>query len=1426
MLRGGGLCLAGPGDPALKISPRIRALQDRLMDSLPSDGAWECLSPAQREAILSLHRSRLLSADDSCEPGEGGGRKPMRSHAAFARFTRSRSYDDRLESETDDSGVRGSGATSHNSLEEDSSDTGVKRGPGRLNKVLECQGGKGVREGPQERGGRKGDSKGLGNVNKIISKQMGKAAVPSNITLDCRNVQGEKRRRSRVDVDGPFKDLEAIRERDQEDGASQLRSRPGPSRRTGLVDGDVQPHGLKETHLHALREVKEGGSSEEYDSGVNLKHEDSTDEYMKDLQNRGSEMPLDSECDRSPRSDLSPSPTSPIRHSDNLSPRKPLAERDAFGAWDNSVDRGGHKGRSRDVRASKAPVESRKKAAQGTKLNSAFDYRTCLNQDQAGRYSSSWNNIILNRKVPIKQTAPPARESRFTKNAAAGAVGGGNLASKAAAANNRKPEALSWMVMEPSRTPDRPASRKYLRSKSLDRKYLEDDSTDDDSDFETRRRTERVRRQQRANQEWEAGRGRLHQDRGRQRGPVKAKSAWDLSGQENTLQDDFDDFENVGFRTRSDFRSRWENEDRHRKVSDHSQVGRSGPGNRRSCDFELDYARQDLDMICNDKFDFDRKRWYRRSCDLDLDFEMHHGQQRREELLDGEWGRRVQEHYPIPVEAELFSALAKRSDARYTEQQMLQLQSQGRRGRCEEAITGDAFHLEMEGGRRTRQDDFEEEDMGRRTRLEDYYRARTSLDHRGPDKRPRSRTPHLLRENGVLSFENPNYTLAGGADPRLDDALNRNSDDTLDGGLAALDSLYSELDHVCSLNRTASVRNRRHYAQLDVGSMGVDVASGPVTNLDQADHQNNSLLDNESNIMGRKQGLSYNLHKPDLIEHVTSLQQHQQDQPPTKDVDIEDKIKSSFPESPPPEGGGDSGVVTDGGSTSSSTSSQQSRQSPTHIPHMTPAHSEDLYALPLKRGTRQGGDGSEKVDPPTEDSLPAGWEKHEDNDGPYYWHIKSGTITRTPPEPSQTVAPAPLRAERRNREPDQNSGSVGGTVTRSNTSSALSELSDSRPRTAALDNAYKRRSYPARSDVTEGSGGRPIRFAVRSLGWVEIAEEDLTPERSSKAVNRCIVDLSVGRRDVLDVVGCWGDGKDLFMDLDEGSLKLVDPENLTVLNTQPIHTIRVWGVGRDNGRDFAYVARDRVSRKHMCHVFRCDTPARTIANTLRDICKKIMIERSLQQNLNKPLDTSSGGGGGSSRLTRPTNLPTENRRTHRHPQMISTQSFPTPMEEPKKVMRVQYVGLLQVERPSGMEVLNTAIDRVVEANPPPWRNVSVAVAPSTVTITNTDDGKQIAECRVRFLSFLGIGHDVKHCAFIMHTAQDQFIAYVFFCEPSTGALCKTIEAACKLRYQKCLDAHPGVGRGGRGAGTPRTISATLRSVLGTITGRKARSAES
>ncbi len=52
------------------------------------------------------------------------------------------------------------------------------------------------------------------------------------------------------------------------------------------------------------------------------------------------------------------------------------------------------------------------------------------------------------------------------------------------------------------------------------------------------------------------------------------------------------------------------------------------------------------------------------------------------------------------------------------------------------------------------------------------------------------------------------------------------------------------------------------------------------------------------------------------------------------------------------------------------------------------------------------------------------------------------------------------------------------------------------------------------------------------------------------------------------------------------------------------------------------------------------------------------------------------------------------------------------------------------------------------------RMVSVAVAPSTITISFADGGEAPIDCRVRFLSFLGIGQQsIQYCAFIVHTAQ-------------------------------------------------------------------------
>lgn len=39
-------------------------------------------------------------------------------------------------------------------------------------------------------------------------------------------------------------------------------------------------------------------------------------------------------------------------------------------------------------------------------------------------------------------------------------------------------------------------------------------------------------------------------------------------------------------------------------------------------------------------------------------------------------------------------------------------------------------------------------------------------------------------------------------------------------------------------------------------------------------------------------------------------------------------------------------------------------------------------------------------------------------------------------------------------------------------------------------------------------------------------------------------------------------------------------------------------------RDFAYVARDKLTQMLKCHVFRCEAPAKNIATSLHEICSK------------------------------------------------------------------------------------------------------------------------------------------------------------------------------------------------------------------------------
>ena len=333
------------------------------------------------------------------------------------------------------------------------------------------------------------------------------------------------------------------------------------------------------------------------------------------------------------------------------------------------------------------------------------------------------------------------------------------------------------------------------------------------------------------------------------------------------------------------------------------------------------------------------------------------------------------------------------------------------------------------------------------------------------------------------------------------------------------------------------------------------------------------------------------------------------------------------------------------------------------------------------------------------ESLVDGWEMHEDEGGLYFWHVKSGTIQRE--------VPSAMRVTPR--------------LTKSSTSSQVSKLQSSdqqRTSNSDLPNPesveQKRKSLPPPASTISPApiGDDPLtgmQVRVKALGSIQLSEESLTNENSSRAVNRCIVQLSGTHETPLSDAG-----QDLILALNEGTLKLIDPRTNSVVQAQPIHTIRVWGVGRDDGRDFAYVARDKATRCHTCHVFRCDVPARAIANRLRDICKKILIERSLTQSSSKLIDqdqinrresassrtssvedTSASGAAascstpptsslsaagcatapGSSNLIRPTHFTTKlkTKTVSRAPE-----SFPTPMEEPKKIIKAKFIGELEV----------------------------------------------------------------------------------------------------------------------------------------------------
>ncbi|KAG7279676.1 hypothetical protein CRUP_025779 [Coryphaenoides rupestris] len=172
----------------------------------------------------------------------------------------------------------------------------------------------------------------------------------------------------------------------------------------------------------------------------------------------------------------------------------------------------------------------------------------------------------------------------------------------------------------------------------------------------------------------------------------------------------------------------------------------------------------------------------------------------------------------------------------------------------------------------------------------------------------------------------------------------------------------------------------------------------------------------------------------------------------------------------------------------------------------------------------------------TDPDLPSDWRTITDSSGTYYWHVASGA--------TQWQHPC--------------NGSWAANSTNQATPHKEQEIEE-----RSEDNSDEPDTKVPNLQCLSGLTVRDTKvFSVRSLGWVEVPEEGLFPGRSSLTVNNIIQQLSHHRTSEQTH---WGEGQEMLLVLKKDMLSLMDPLNHTLLHSQPISNIRVWGVGCSNG---------------------------------------------------------------------------------------------------------------------------------------------------------------------------------------------------------------------------------------------------------------------
>ncbi|XP_017489115.1 PREDICTED: amyloid beta A4 precursor protein-binding family B member 2-like [Rhagoletis zephyria] len=456
----------------------------------------------------------------------------------------------------------------------------------------------------------------------------------------------------------------------------------------------------------------------------------------------------------------------------------------------------------------------------------------------------------------------------------------------------------------------------------------------------------------------------------------------------------------------------------------------------------------------------------------------------------------------------------------------------------------------------------------------------------------------------------------------------------------------------------------------------------------------------------------------------------------------------------------------------------------------------------------QPSSGAKTSGAETSTELPDGWERHEDELGSYFWHIPTGTIQREKPfldtiDKSMIRSDSLVFLDKSAINVDYNPADLIEEEDESKTAAGSvgkdqNDEEEDVERKALISKkkviANLRLTFPTDDEEdptdTEDEDPERLSFVVHSLGWLDVDESQINSQTGSMVIRRCIQQLS--RK--AESVRCWGpdDTQSLILRLGGEKICLLDPTTETVLSIQLIREVRMWAVDEQNY--FAYVVKERASGAVAghpksskvtggsilkCHVFHCDDNGTANSSSAQRIA--LYLKDALIRIKNKALRNKA-------HATRPSKLPFGSSAKNRAERDLNSFEFPTPIEEPRKTIPAMYIGLVPVNKPMGVEVLNMAIEEIVSSlklslsdendETELMRHVYVHISPSNIVVECQDTGATLVECRVRYLSFLGISLDnVKRCGFIMQVDDSQFVAHCFQAEPSAGALCKTIEAA-------------------------------------------------